>query len=152
MRGAATTRYAIEDELVSAADPHRVMARLRDATTWPQWQSEIISADGSHEVEQGDEIFGVARLVGFRVEGRSHAVEVEDHIFAEDVIVGVRMQVTYTIEPSANGTRITRRLEANLPRGVLGSMLSVTLRWKLRRMQKRVLVTLARQLEAEPSS
>jgi hypothetical protein len=72
-------------------------------------------------------------------------------VFIEDVIVGVRMVVTYEVVPSATGTRITRTLEADLPGGPSGWLLSLVLRARLRRMQKRVLSELAAQAEAGAS-
>src|SRR5687768_6526885 len=52
---------------------------------------------------------GDAELVGFKVQGRSDAHVVDEGLFIEDVIVGVRMVITYQVAPTASGgTRVTR--------------------------------------------
>jgi hypothetical protein len=124
------------------------MRRILGPRTWPSWQSEIVSIEGPERVEEGDQVAGDARLVGFQVQGRSDAHVVTDDMFIEDVIVGVRMVVTYQVKPTAAGAIVTRTLEAELPRGVAGSVLSVLLRIRLRRMQKKLLRDLVRQAEA----
>lgn len=116
--------------------------------TWPQWQAEILDVTGPPVVEEGDQVSGAAKLAGFRVQGRSDAHVVSEDVFIEDVIVGVRMVVTYQVVPSARGTRITRTLEADLPGGPSGWLLSLILRARLRRMQRKVLKKLAAQAEA----
>ncbi|MGH2757174.1 MAG: SRPBCC family protein [Actinomycetota bacterium] len=145
MRPHAKHPYVIEDEITVVSPPHAVVAEILDATKWPRWQSEIRSISGPERIQKGDEIRGDARLVGFDVEGLSHALEVGDGTFVEDVIVGVRMKVAYRISDNGGRTVIRRRLEANLPGGVLGRVLTVVLKRKLRRMQKEVLANLAAQ-------
>ncbi|MGH3119150.1 MAG: SRPBCC family protein [Gaiellales bacterium] len=137
--------YVVEDEITVGAPSHAVMAKILDATKWPLWQSEIHSISGPQRIHEGDETSGDARLVGFDVEGVSRALEVGDGTFVEDVIVGVRLQVAYQITESGNRTVIRRRLQANLPGGVLGTLLTAVLKRKLRAMQKEVLANLAAQ-------
>lgn len=143
--------YRISDQIDAACEPEIVMARVLRPDTWPEWQSEIIEVTGPPSVEEGDQVSGDAKLVGFKVQGRSDAHVVSDRVFIEDVIVGVRMVVTYQVDATATGSRVTRTLEADLPRGPSGWMLSLILRAKLRRMQKRVLAKLAAQAEADAS-
>lgn len=111
---------------------------LRPAT-WPEWQSEILSVEGPERLVPGDAVLGDAKLLGFKVEGRSTSIEVASDAFVQDVIVGVRMRVRYTVERDGDGARVTHRLESRLPRGIAGSLLSVLLRWRLRKMQKMLL-------------
>lgn len=125
------------------------MRRVLAPKTWPEWQAEIKSVEGPDQMEDGDQVSGDAELVGFRVQGRSDAHVVDDGLFIEDVIVGVRMVITYQVVPTQAGARITRTLEADLPGGVLGGLLSIALRARLRKMQKRLLRDLAAQAEAE---
>ena len=127
------------------------MARVLAPDTWPEWQSEILSVAGPSVIEEGDQVSGDARMAGFRVQGRSDAHVVSDEVFIEDVIVGVRMVVTYEIVPGATGTTIARTLEADLPGGPSGWLLSLVLRARLRRMQQKVLKKLAAQAEAGAS-
>jgi hypothetical protein len=87
----------------------------------------------------GDAVLGDAKLLGFLVEGRSTTLEVSSDSFAHDVIVGVRMRVRYTLERDGDGVRVTHRLESRLPRGIAGSVLSVFLKWRLRKMQRMLL-------------
>lgn len=125
------------------------MRRVLGPKTWPDWQAEIKTVEGPERIEDGDQVSGDAQLVGFRVQGRSDAHVVDDGLFIEDVIVGVRMVITYELEPTDRGTRVKRTLEADLPGGFVGGLLSIVLRAKLRRMQKELLRKLAAQAEAE---
>lgn len=134
--------------MVVARDARQVIEQLRDATTWPDWQPEIVAAVGPSRIAEGDEVEGRARMLGFVVEGRSHAIEVGDDVLEEDVVVGVRMRVRYEIEQDPAGTKITRRLTAGLPGGPAGRLLSVFLKVRLKRMQTKVLRALQ---SADPS-
>lgn len=126
------------------------MRRVLAPKTWPEWQSEIKTVEGPDRIEDGDQVSGEAELVGFKVQGRSDAHVVDDGLFIEDVIVGVRMVITYQVTPTpSGGARVTRSLEADLPAGILGRLLSLVLRVRLRKMQKRLLRDLADQAEAD---
>jgi hypothetical protein len=141
--------YRISDEIESRADRTTIMRRVLGPKTWPEWQAEIKTVEGPDRIEEGDQVSGDADLVGFRVQGRSDAHVVDEGLFIEDVIVGVRMVITYELEQTERGTRVKRTLEADLPRGFLGGLLSIALRAKLRRMQKKLLRELARQAEVD---
>ena len=142
------SHYRIQDHVDTRASKNRVMDLVLSPRTWPRWQAEIKTIEGPDRIEDGDQVSGDAELVGYRVQGRSDAHVVDDGLFIEDVIVGVRMVITYEVKNTPSGTRITRTLEADLPRGILGNVLSVVLRAKLRKMQKRLLEELASQAEA----
>ena len=75
-------------------------------------------------------------MLGFQVEGVSTASVVDEHRFEEDVIVGVRMRVSYEVTPTETGCVVTHHLSATLPGGFLGSLLSLLLRRRLRRLQR----------------
>lgn len=141
--------YRITDHIDAQADQTAVMSRVLAPKTWPAWQAEIKTVEGPDRIEEGDQVSGDAALVGFRVQGRSDAHVVDEGLFIEDVIVGVRMVITYEVTRTDRGTRITRTLEADLPGGLLGSVLTLVLRAKLRRMQKKLLAELAAQAEAD---
>ncbi len=121
------------------------MSYILQPATWPRWQSEIVSAEGPDRLDAGDVVDGAARLLGFDVTGRSITKDVSDDLFVEDVIVGVRMHVTYRVDPHGTGSIITHQMVADLPAGVAGSILSLLLRWRLKRMQVRLLDRLASQ-------
>ena len=140
--------YRIEDRLEARCSPDVLLDRILTPATWPEWQSEIIRVEGPDVVTEGDTITGDARLVGFKVQGRSDAKVVDDNTFEEDVIVGVRMLVRYEVKPSPTGAVLTRSLEADLPGGPSGWLLSLALRAKLRKMQRRLLRELIAQAEA----
>lgn len=125
-----------------------MLGRILDPSTWPEWQPEIISTAPSGSIQQGDSVEGRAQLLGFVVDGRSSAVEVREDAFEEDVIVGVRMRVRYSVTPAPEGTTVTRRLTADLPAGFSGRILSFFLKRRLRKMQNGVLETLVRQAES----
>ena len=130
------------------------MAQVRSPKTWPRWQSEIVATTGPARIGEGDVVDGDARLLGFDVTGRSSTVSVSPERVEEDVIVGVRMRVTYSVTPAASGSMVTHRMEADLPTGIAGSLLSLLLSWRLKKMQRTLLVALsdqADQTEAEPS-
>ena len=138
-------RLTIEDAVEARALPEAVMAILRDPATWPRWQSEIETTSGPALLEQGDDVTGYARMIGFHVEGRSKTVELSDHELVEHAIVGVGMRISYRIEPTDSGTRIVRTLDAILPGGLLGTPVAWILRRRLKKMQKKLLAALAAQ-------
>jgi hypothetical protein len=151
-----TRRFEIEASTPSEAPPAGVLAYLRAPATWSSWQSEIVATHGPEVVGEGDVVNGDARLLGFDVTGHSSVLKVSPEEFQEEVIVGVRMRVTYSVKPIASGSVITHRMEADLPAGLAGSVLSLLLGWRLKRMQKGLLRRLARQAgraqdEGEPS-
>ncbi len=145
----ARNHYRIRDHVDTKADKQAVMDRVLAPRTWPGWQAEIKSIEGPDRIQDGDQVSGDAELVGFRVQGRSDAHAVDDGLFIEDVIVGVRMVITYEVTRTPTGSRVVRTLEADLPGGFLGGLLTVVLRAKLRKMQKKLLTELAAQAEVD---
>lgn len=127
------------------------MALVLDATSWPRWQPEIVATEGPSRVSPGDVVHGHARMLGFHVAGHSTAARVAERAFEEDVVVGVRLRVRYEVTPDGDGTVVTHRLTSDLPRGILGYILSFFLRWRLRAMQRAALRELVAQSEASCS-
>jgi hypothetical protein len=145
-----TRELRLEDSVVSRADAGTVIRHVRTPRTWPAWQSEILAVEGPELLEEGDVVHGDARLLGFDVDGRSDALYVGDSRFEEEVIVGVRMRITYEVRPTPTGSVITHRMDADLPTGIAGSLLSLMLGWRLKRMQTKLLAALSDQLGPEP--
>ena len=110
------------------------LAQLRDPSTWPHWQSEILKAEGPAPLEAGDHVSGDASMLGFAVAGRADVRTASDVEVEHEVIVGVRMNVRYTLAPAGDGWTLTHRLTAELPRGVSGRALSFFLKRRLRAM------------------
>jgi hypothetical protein len=117
--------------------------QLRDPATWSSWQSEIDRAEGPAPLGAGDHVLGDATMLGFAVAGRADVVSAGEGGIEHDVIVGIRMNVRYVLEPAGDGWVLTHRLRAELPRGLSGRILSVFLKRRLRRMQRRLLDDLA---------
>jgi hypothetical protein len=140
-------RYEIEESRHARCAPEVVLDQILTPATWPQWQSEILSVEGPERVDTGDVVRGDARLLGFDVEGHSTTLEVTPDSYFEDVIVGVRMRVRYTVSKDGDGTRVTHRMESDLPRGIAGGLLSLFLRRRLRRMQATLLNDLVSRCE-----
>ncbi len=129
----------------------QVLALLRDPSTWPTWQPEILATTGPAELTPGEAVIGDASMLGFRVAGRADITGVAPEGMEQDVIVGIRMKVRYEIvEGEEGGSLLTHRLEVDLPRGVSGRVLSAFLKYRLRRMQRMLLANLERTLS--PSS
>ena len=149
-RSHRTKSFEIEASVPSKASPGSVMRRIATPSTWPQWQSEIVTTEGPERLAEGDVVEGRARLLGFDVRGRSATVEATDEVFFEDVIVGVRMRIRYSVTPDGEGSRISHHMVADLPAGVTGRLLSFFLSRRLRRMQSELLTRLRDQAEAEP--
>lgn len=141
-------RFVIEASRTASCDPEAIMAMVRDATSWPAWQPEIVATAGSGRLEVGDVVEGRARMLGFDVHGRAHAERSTETGFSEDVIVGVRMRVHYDVMQRDGRTIVTARLETRLPTGLSGRVLSVFLKRRLARMQKIALERLVAQAEA----
>lgn len=125
------------------------MARIASPSTWPEWQSEILTTRGPKLAAPGDVVQGRARLLGFEVNGRSDIEEADDEDFFEDVIVGVRMRIRYTVAPNGTGTVIGHQLQADLPAGPAGKVLSLFLARRLRRMQRELLERLRDQTQRD---
>ena len=115
------------------------MSLIADPSTWADWQPEIVSSEGPAPLTAGDVVDGHASMLGFQVAGRSVAIEVGPRVLEEDVIVGVRMIVRYSVASTDAGTVVTRRLTAELPGGPMGRLLSFFLKRRLKTMQRRVL-------------
>jgi hypothetical protein len=127
------------------------MDLILDPSSWPRWQPEIVATEGPDRLSATDVVRGRATMLGFNVQGHSTAMEVAPDRFVEDVIVGVRMRVTYATAPSGDGATITHSLVSDLPTGLWGRVLSFFLRSRLRRMQRAALDELVRQAEAASS-
>ena len=124
------------------------MDLVRDPKTWPRWQPEIVSTEGPAPLDEGDDVYGYAEMLGFRVEGHSKSVTVSAGTYEEDVVVGVRMRILYEVGRDGSGkTVVTRRLSALLPGGFAGRILSFFLKRRLTRMQNGVVEELVRQAE-----
>lgn len=132
-------RFAIEGARRADCGPDELLTRILTPQTWPSWQSEILRVEGPARLAPGDVVTGDAKLLGFEVEGRSTALEVAADAFEEDVIVGVRMRVRYEVARNGRGAQVSHHLETKLPRGAAGRVLAFLLKWRLRRMQRRLL-------------
>ncbi len=138
----------IEVSRVAGCEPEAVIDLVRDPSTWPRWQPEIVSTEGPAPLEEGDDVYGHASMLGFRVEGHSKTVSVTGESYEEDVLVGVRMRIVYEVaRDDAGRTVVTRRLSALLPGGITGRLLSFFLKRRLTRMQNGVVEELVRQAE-----
>jgi len=125
-----------------------LMHRIARPHTWPDWQAEIVAMEGPEQVATGDIVHGTAKLLGFHVVGNSYMTAVDDSSLSEDVIVGVRMRIHYEVTDSGSERIVTRRIEATLPRGLSGRVLTFLLRRRLVKMQERLLDDLVGQAEA----
>jgi hypothetical protein len=123
--------------------PEELHHLITHPRTWPEWQTEIDSTSGPEALTAGDTVEGRARMLGFRVNGHADMDRVEDTVVNHQVIVGVRMQVRYDLEPDGDGVRVTHTLTADMPDGLAGKLLSVFLRRRLRTMQRKLLDNLA---------
>lgn len=128
--------------------PDRVLALVRRPSTWPQWQSEILSTDGPELLEVGDVATGHASMLGFNVHGQAVARSSASDGFSHFVVVGVGMTVNYDVRETPQGTVVTHTIESSLPSGPLGSLLSFFLKRRLKRMQARLIEALVVQAEA----
>ena len=124
------------------------MTLIRTPATWHGWQSEIIEAKGARYIESGDVVRGRAAMMGFDVDGQSVTESAGPTSLSQDVVVGVGMKIRYDVTVTDGGTTVTHRLVSKLPAGALGVVLSLFLRWRLRKMQKMLLEELVAQAEA----
>ena len=143
--------FEIERAIEARCNPGRLADLLVTPATWPAWQREIVSVDRDGRVRAGDVVRGRASMLGFSVFGHSEITR-EPPVFDEDVIVGVHMRVTYELKGNGAPTTVVHRVNAELPGGPLGWLLSLFLRRRLRRMQAQTLAALVAQAEADPSS
>ena len=146
--------FVTQRSIESSASPEALLERIRTPASWPEWQSEILSVEGPSRVAEGDVVTGKASMLGFEVDGQSQTVLTSDKQYVEEVVVGVGMRVTYAVEEIAGGTRLTHRLESELPGGPLGSVLSFFLKRRFKKMERDLLDRLARCVNdvSRPSS
>lgn len=145
-----TRPFETESATFISASSELVRKHIAAPETWPEWQSEILATDRPQWADRREVVHGKARLLGFDVHGRSLTTASEPSLFQQDVVVGVRMRVRYSIEDRSGGCLITHRLEADLPGGLTGRALSVLLARRLRKMQVDLLKRLKAQLEELP--
>ncbi|MGH2749384.1 MAG: SRPBCC family protein [Actinomycetota bacterium] len=141
--------FEVGAERVARCEPEVVLRHLLDASRWPRWQPEIVATTGPARVKAGDVVRGHADLLGFGVAGQAVIDEVPPHGLVEDVLVGVRMRVSYEIEPRADGCLMRARVVTEAPTGLSGRILGLLLRRRLRTMQRTALDRLARLAEGE---
>ena len=127
--------------------PEKAKQRIEAWETWPRWQSEILDTEEPQWIEPHQVVHGKARLLGFDVHGRSLTLTSDDQVFEQDVVVGVRMRVHYSVAAKDPGSVVTHRLTAELPGGLAGTLLSVLLSRRLKKMQVDLLQRLKDQLE-----
>jgi hypothetical protein len=142
------TSFEVGAERVAKCRPDEVIRQLLDASRWPRWQPEIVATVGPERVHVGDIVRGHADLLGFGVAGQATIVEVPDHGLVEDVLVGVRMRVTYQVEPRGADSLVRATIVTETPTGISGRVLGFLLRRRLRRMQRTALDRLTRLAEA----
>lgn len=147
MRSQRSNPFEIESSTITPATPEAIRDKLLRPATWPAWQMEILSTDGPEIVEEGDVVQGRAQMLGFKVVGQSFTRGVGETRFVEDVVVGVGMRITYTLEAVPGGTRVVHRLESDLPTGAMGRLLTIFLRRRLKVMQRVLLERLSKQAE-----
>lgn len=135
--------FVTENSIDSSASAGQIMERIRRPASWPGWQSEILSTEGPQRLSEGDVVAGKAAMLGFEVDGQSLTVEAADDRYVEEVVVGVGMRVAYTVAPAGSGSRVTHRLECELPGGPLGGLLSFFLKRRFVKMERELLKRLA---------
>ena len=146
MRNAADLSYTSSKRTRASVDA--LMQRIVRPHSWPDWQDEIVAMEGPDRVSTGDIVHGTAKLLGFHVVGNSVMVSVDERSLTEDVIVGVRMKIHYEVSDEGAQRLVTRRIEATLPRGLSGRVLTLLLKRRLVKMQERLLTDLVDQAEA----
>lgn len=146
MRTAADLSYSSSKRTRARLD--ELMRLITSPHTWPDWQDEIVAMQGPERVSSGDLVHGTATLLGFHVVGSSHVTSVGGSSLSEDVVVGVRMRIHYEVSDAGDERVVTRRIEATLPRGLSGRVLTFFLRRRLIRMQEKLLDDLVGQAEA----
>jgi hypothetical protein len=144
--------FTITDSARAAATAEAVMEQLRKPDNRERWQSEIVWMKGPDGLDVGDSVEGLAEMLGFRVEGRATTTDVGPGHYEEDVIVGVRMRMRFEIVPAGDGVVVSHILEAPLPAGFAGRLLSVFLKRRLRRMQGESLRNLCRYAGSDASA
>jgi hypothetical protein len=145
---AARRTFSLKMSTLTSATPDDVLARVRRPETWPHWVPEITSMESSGEVMAGDTLRGRASMLGFGVDGHGSVTEVSAGRFEQEVVVGVRMTASYEVRSAEHGAVVHHELTVAAPHGPVGAVLSLLLRWRLKRMQRRLLRNLVEQVES----
>ena len=144
--------FEVGAESVARCKSEVVIRQLLDASRWPRWQPEIAATVGPERVQVGDLVRGHADLLGFGVAGQAAIEEVPADGLVEDVLVGVRMRVTYQVVPRGDECLVRSTIVTEAPTGFSGRVLGFFLRRRLRRMQRTAVDRLARLAEAKSST
>jgi hypothetical protein len=144
--------FVVGAERVAKCEPDVVIRHLLDASRWTEWQPEIVSTVGPERVQVGDVVHGHADLLGFGVAGRAAIHEVPDDGLVEDVLVDVRMRVSYQVEQRRDECLVRATIVTEAPTGISGRVLGFLLKRRLRRMQRTALDRLTRLAEAQSST
>jgi hypothetical protein len=148
MSAAQLETFTVTDSVRAAATTESVMELLRRPDNRERWQSEIVWMKGPDGLTVGDSVEGLADMLGFRVEGKGTTTDLGPDRYEEDVVVGVRMRMRFEIVPSEGGVVVRHTLQAPLPAGFAGKILSIFLKRRLRRMQAESLRELCRYAES----
>jgi hypothetical protein len=74
-------------------------------------------------------------MLGFDVDGRATVLDTSANVLRHEVVVGVRMAVTYRVVAVEGGSVLHHEMTTHLPGGLLGRPLSFFLRRRLKKMQ-----------------
>lgn len=132
-----------------AATPAEVFAVVRDGQNRPGWMPELEVTDApARPLAAGDRVRGRSVAFGHRVPGLSDVLAVEDgRVLEEDVIVGVRLRITWSFTSAGGATRCTQAIDVAGPTGPLGPVLRWVLSVRVRLLQRRTLARLRKQVE-----
>jgi uncharacterized protein YndB with AHSA1/START domain len=117
----------VEESVVIARSPHEVFAYVVKAENLPIWDSMTIEAEqiGGGEPGMGTRTKGVSKLLGKRLDWVSEVTAFEPGSSVTYAATSGKMTLsaTSTLEPTAEGTRFTYRVEAGSGLGgVFGRM------------------------------
>lgn len=143
--GDGRREFSLKRSRRSSSPPGHLLDKLARPATWPEWVPEITATRSKTVVGEGDDVEGLAEMLGFRVNGRAKVTEVTPTRFVQDVVIGVRIVARYDVEADGDGSVIHHELLVSAPRGPTGRLLTFFLKRRLRVMQKRLLENLSTQ-------
>ena len=97
----------------------------------------------SRPLAEGDQFEGGTSVLGHSFVGRSQVEEARaGQVLRERVMIGARVESTWTFTTDGGETRVDHRLDVELPRGPLAPIARIVLRRRLAKLQRQSLAGL----------
>jgi len=145
----------LEEDILIAAPPERVFARLAQPERGPEWTPNLLNVERTSEIETGPglETSLLAKVAGRESRGTGRCLDwapPHQMVLESSLDVGITSTTTFDLAQRGPATVLKARVDYSLPpKGLgrfVGGLLGEPLAW---RDLRKALANLKRQIEAE---